>query len=463
MGRKLFLFLLSLCVVVNAQAADETETSAQGEEVMQESEVTAAAADDTKEKLAELDGKLAGMEESYLETKSTVGKLAKLKISGYVQAQFQVAETLGVQTSKAGSKFDTDNQSKFFVRRGRIKFNYNNGLSQYVLQFDASHGGFEIKDAYLSFTEPWLKYFTGTMGIFDRPFGYEISYSSSMRESPERSRIYQDLFPKEREVGARLAFAADRGPLRYINIKGGVFNGVTPLQLDNDTRKDVIGRVGFEIPLRDAGMGIDGGFSGYYGAVTNTDTASGGLAYEMDGKAFKELTGKKGAEFLREYMGLDLQYFLDIPLIGGLTLRGEYLWGVQPGTSSKTSFYQPSAGGAPNGAVYSRNFAGYYLYWVQCWGTRVQSVLKYDAYDPNIDVEGNDVGASGSRTSSADLTFTTFGVGLIYHWDDNLKFMAYYDMPRNEESSNLATTNPYKNFSRDLPDNVFTLRLQYKF
>ena len=41
--------------------------------------------------------------------------------------------------------------------------------------------------------------------------------------------------------------------------------------------------------------------------------------------------------------------------------------------------------------------------------------------------------------------------------------MAYYDMPTNEESSALANADPYKNFSRDLPDDVFTLRLQYKF
>jgi len=439
--------------------------------------ITAVSADEASEKqgtsavaekVSDLEGKLGGLEESYLETQTTVKSLAKLKISGYMQAQFAVPETLGVKTSMAGAKFDAGTSSRFFIRRGRIKFNYNNGLSQYVLQFDASHSGFEIKDAYLSVTEPWLKNFTGTMGIFDRPFGYEISYSSSMRESPERSRVYQTLFPKERETGAKLAFAASEGPLSYFNFKGGVFNGVTPLQLENDNSKDIIGRAGFELPLRDVAMALDGGYSFYTTTrgVKNTDTTGGGsgYAYEMDGSVFKRMAGQKGEKFDRNYYGIDMQYYYDVPVVGGLTIRGEYLWGTQPGTSSSSSFYQPSAGGVPNGSLYSRDFSGYYFYWVQCLGSKLQSVVKYDSYDPNTAVEGDDIGATGSFTSATDLSYATLGLGLIYHWDSNVKFMLYYDMPTNEESSNLkSSSDPYKNFTRDMPDNVLTFRVQYKF
>lgn len=450
--KKLGLLLCGLVLMAQAQAAGDAgpaEASLQ--------------ADETKEKIDAIEGKLGGLEESFLEVKSTVGKLSKLKVSGYMQAQFCVAETLGVATSKSGAKFDSETQTRFFIRRGRLKFAYSNGLSDYVLQFDASSGGFEIKDAYISLTEPWLRNFAATMGIFNRPFGYEIAYSSSSRESPERSRLFQTLFPKEQEIGAQLAFAAGDGPLSFLNVKGGVFNGVTPFQLENDLNKDVIGRIGFEFPLRDAGMGIDGGFSGYYGNVTNTDTLNGGEAYEMDGTGFVRSTGCGGDDFSRKYFGVDLQYYLDIPVIGGATLRGEYLWGLQPGTAKSSSFYQPSAGGVPNGAVYSRNFNGMYFYWVQCWGKKVQSVLKFDMYDPNVDVGGDDIGASGSYTTSTDLKFNTLGLGLIYDWDANVRLMAYYDMPKNETSENLESSNPYKDFSRNLPDNVFTLRVQYKF
>jgi hypothetical protein len=210
-------------------------------------------------------------------------------------------------------------------------------------------------------------------------------------------------------------------------------------------------------------MGIDGGFSTYLGNVTNTDTAGSGTlkgsSYEMDGKVFKKSSGKKGKDFERQYFGFDLQYYLDIPVIGGLTLRSEYVWGLQPGTSSSSSFYQPSSGGTPHGPVYSRNFQGAYLYWVQCWGTKVQSVVKADYYDPNIDVEKHDIGKSGSGTGTADLAYATAGVGLIYNWDANLKFMLYYDIPKNEKSSSLSD----KKYAHDIKDNVFTLRVQYRF
>jgi hypothetical protein len=273
------------------------------------------------------------------------------------------------------------------------------------------------------------------------------------------------------------------------------------LQLDNDGNKDFIGRIGFEIPLRNIGMGIDGGFSTYIGKVTNTDSASvgtktvksidsswvtkvsgvdstgnvkwsasrkrdttftysdKGAAYEMDGKVFKKKIGQNGKDFDRQYFGFDLQYYLDIPVIGGLSLRGEYVWGTQPGTSSSSSFYQPSAGGTPNGAVYTRDFSGAYLYWVQCWGSKVQSVVKYDYYDPNVEVEKDDIGKTGSGTSATDLAYKTYGAGLIYNWDENLKFMFYYDVPRNEKSNSLSD----KKYAHDLKDNVFTLRVQYKF
>lgn len=451
MLRKLMIALPVFFAVIFAQESDNAAVQTESKD------------NSNAEKIAELEGKISGIEESYLETKATVSKLAKLKVSGYLQAQWAVAETLGVSTSMGGTKFDKGTDNRFFVRRGRIKFNYDNGLSQYVLQFDASSGGFEIKDAYLSLKEPWLKNFTATMGIFDRPFGYEISYSSSMRESPERSRVYQTLFPKEREIGAKLAISGDKGLLQYLNFKGGIFNGVTPVQLENDDNKDFIGRLGFEIPIRSAGMGIDGGFSTYLGNVTNTDTGTTGTlkgsSYEMDGNVFKKSAGKKGKDFERQYFGFDLQYYLDIPAIGGLTLRGEYLWGLQPGTSSSSQFYQPSAGNAPNGPVYSRNFQGAYLYWVQCWGTKVQSVVKADYYDPNVDVEKHDIGKSGSGTTATDLAYATAGVGLIYNWDANLKFMFYYDIPKNEKSSSLSD----KKYAHDIKDNVFTLRVQYKF
>jgi hypothetical protein len=49
----------------------------------------------------------------------------KLKISGYVQAQYQKAESDGIE-SFAGGNFGTGIDNRFSIRRGRVKFTFDN-------------------------------------------------------------------------------------------------------------------------------------------------------------------------------------------------------------------------------------------------------------------------------------------------------------------------------------------------
>jgi hypothetical protein len=90
-----------------------------------------------------------------------------------------------------------------------------------------------------------------------------------------------------------------------------------------------------------------------------------------------------------------------------------------------------------------------------------QFSAKYDWYDPYTDVEGDEIGKAVKTgfkpTNATDLKYTTLGLGLAYRWDANVKLTAYWDQVTNEKSANLA------NFTKDLKDNVFTLRLQIKF
>ena len=87
-----------------------------------------------------------------------------------------------------------------------------------------------------------------------------------------------------------------------------------------------------------------------------------------------------------------------------------------------------------------------------------QIVLKYDSYDPNNDLSGDQI------TSLADVAFNTIGLGLIYHWDSNVKFMLYYDMPMNEKCKNVPAKqlNGYS-FATVQPANVLTARIQGAF
>ena len=89
--------------------------------------------------------------------------------------------------------------------------------------------------------------------------------------------------------------------------------------------------------------------------------------------------------------------------------------------------------------------------------TKYKLVVKYEWFDPNTNVDDDIIGAkANSRTSKADIAYTTLGLGVLYDYDDNVRVTAYYDITTNE-STNLA------GYTNDLKDNVFTLRIQYKF
>ena len=96
--------------------------------------------------------------------------------------------------------------------------------------------------------------------------------------------------------------------------------------------------------------------------------------------------------------------------------------------------------------------------YVQNLGDKNQFVVKYDSYDPNTDVNGDQIGqVAAAKLGTGDLKYTTIGLGLVHYWDDNVKFTFYYDSVSNETTRNIAA------FTEDLRDNVFTFRMQYKF
>jgi hypothetical protein len=414
----------------------------------------------TKEEIGELKGAVDGINETVLAMKTTLDALAKIKVSGYIQSQFQLAEAAGV-SSFAGGDFAKGVRSRFLVRRGRFKLMYDNDLNQYVMEVDVTQNGVAIKDAYVWVKEPWLRTFALTTGAFYRPFGFEVSYSSGNRETPEQSRLFQTLFPGERELGAQFEITAENGPLSFFNLKAGVFNGVLNNANENDDNKDFIGRAGVTLPFEDQSLALDGGLSLYDGKVTSNskfvesiDKTSPVGRYHVDSVA-----SNAGNTYGRIYYGADLQLYYDLPSIGGLSLRGEYISGQQPGTAASNSFYNPGSTVTP---LYMRNFRGWYITYMQNIGLKNQFLIKYDVLDPNSDVSGSEIGATGTNLTAADIQYSTLGLGWIYYWSENVKFVTYYDMPVNEKISSNAS-GPLSPFKEDVNDNVLTLRVQYKF
>lgn len=323
----------------------------------------------------ELKGRVESLTEAFTEARNILEVLSRMKFSGYIQGQFlhserSVDETTGVAATR--------NLDQFSVRRARVKFTYQmTPTSRFVLQPDVSSSGVTLKDGYVELTEPWTLWrHTLTAGQFNWPFGFEVMYSSSSREMPERSLVVRTLFPGERDRGVMLSGI---GLNERLNYRIAVVNGTgTTQSFDFNKRKDVVGRVGYTVGPVDLAASI------YRGAEL---VSLGGLT--------------AGREFDKQRAGIDVQW---ITPITGLGLRGEYIRGVQPPVP-----------GTPATAARAADVNGWYVYAIQNVGTRHQFVARADEYDPDTDRSGNGT--------------LTIGGSYIFHWDANSKVMVAYEQP----------------------------------
>ena len=376
--------------------------------------------------------------------------LQKFKVSGYIQTQYQWGEEAADLKVGSGNESSGKSFNRIGIRRGRIKFAYEEGLASGVFQIDLTEKGIGFKDVYMKIKDPWAGTNSFKAGIFDRPFGYEISYSSSQRESPERSMIFQTLFPDERDMGAAfIGQVSKQSPWHFLKLEAGLFAG-NGIKEETDSKKDFIGHLSAHNFFKSGGKwGV--GISYYNGGVyQGTENI-----YSMKGNAFvlNSEVSNKGKFAKREYFGADAQFSLASG--AGITqLRGEYLFGKQPGVKENSK--SPNTSTLIATDTYIREFRGGYFMLVQDIGRLpFSAVVKYDWYNPNTKVSGNEIGKNG--TAEGDISYNTLGLGFLWNTSDSLRLQVYYEIVKNETSENIAT------YSQDRNDNVFTLRLQYKF
>ena len=159
----------------------------------------------------------------------------------------------------------------------------------------------------------------------------------------------------------------------------------------------------------------------------------------------------------RHYYGADVQLKLKHGW-GETEWRAEYWFGTQPGTSASSANpgSLPSSNGVPV-PTYVRHFSGAFFYFLQnIINTKNQLVIKYDWYDPNIKVKKLDIGKGTSNLSSADIRYSTLGIGYAYYFNPQTKILFYYDFVKNEGTL-------LSGYTKDQKDDVFTCRLQFRF
>lgn len=374
---------------------------------------------------------------SKLEAK--VEQFGKLRFSGYVQTQWTWNH----------ADVPTGDQNDFSIRRGRLKAAYANQYGEAVVQIDVTEEGVDVKDAYLKLQAPSVKWVALRGGVFNRPFGREIAYSSSRRESAERSRVFQTLFPKERDLGVELIFNGRPNTLlQPLSLNIGLFAGNGGQAKETDSRKDFIGHLAYN--RRQMGWEYGLGLSLYAGGVRLAGDEQQ-KAYRFTNGAFVENIGLEPGDYAkRQYYGVDGQVGVQ-SVLGKTSLRGEYLWGKQPGAEGDSK----SPTGAITSDIYLRNFNGYYLQLAHdIAASKHTVVLKYDAYDPNTKVDKNECRTKG------DIAYATLGFGWLYRANQNVRVMCYYEINSNEKVANDVVDAKY---AKNLKDDRFTLRLQYAF
>ena len=392
---------------------------------------------DAEKKVEELKSQLEGMDETVKGLETDVAGLKKIKVSGYLQINWEKSEKVsGLSTDPYDAKDYV--KSRFRVRRSRVKVNYDAGSTQFVVQGDFSNAGFELKDAYLEFQERWTKYFAVRLGVFNRP-NYEVEYSSSQRESPERSSVVRALYPGERDLGAMLTFA----PQDLFTMQLAAFNtsyqGTYKQQNPNFgdypyyymallTKSFVLGDLGLDV-------GVHGRFGNIRANTTKviaSDSPTSGTARVID-----STSTKVGDGVGRNWFGVEAQLYYDF--FGGMKLLGEYITGSDANEISTT-------GASP---IRKRDFSGYYVMLVKNLGTDFQFAAKYDSYNPTTKIGESVIDAT------SELAVSTVGLGLHNYTFPNVRLTLWYDM--------ISTKTNDRILKEDPKDNLLTFRAQYKF
>lgn len=388
-----------------------------------------------------------------------------IRISGYIQPQFQIAEEKGAKNFSGGD-FAPNVNNRFMLRRGRIRFDYihfdtsHRPSVQFVFQFDGTERGVFIRDFWGRIYENKYKLFAFTAGMFARPFSYELNLSSSDREAPERGRMSQILMRTERDLGAMISFEPRirNHPLRYLKIDAGLFNGQGLTATgDYDSHKDFISRLGLKtfpvirnVNLSLAASYLNGGILQSTKYVYRIDNSISNKTFHID-----SAVSNIGKTAPRKYYGADMQ--VKIKNRKGFTeFRAEYITGRQ--TSFENTSETPGALPTNNlTPFYIRKFNGAYFYFLQhIFSTRHQLVIKYDWYDPNSDVKKMEIGSAGTNVNEANIKYSTLGFGYINYIQENFKLVFWYDNIVNEKTQ-------IPGYTSDLKDNVFTCRLQFRF
>ena len=411
--------------------------------------------DSLKQSLDEHTMKFGDIDERLATIESDLAKLTKIKLSGYIQAQYDMYDFQDDKGPVGTTLAPVTNS--FYIRRARMKFSYETleGI-KFVLQPDFAVDKVSLKDAYVVLNDRWfMQTYSLTVGQFNR-INYDVEFTSNTREFLERSRMTNVLYPNERDLGAKLEANFMTKYQFPLKLQLAIFNGnfgtgaIANQVRDVDSNKDVMARATYSFQFPSKGLGIDIGAHGYFGStkvlpppVTNPVTPPTVFS-DQDNNNFTPIAG---TTLKKDWFGAEVQIYYDF--LGGTSLKGEYISGTTSGSTNPLVTYSAFA------ANKVRKFDGFYLSFTKNIGKYLQAAIRYDSFDPNSKLSGSDV------TRVDDLKYNTWTFAWQYFYDENVKIVLGYTMPLNEKSDLVA--GDYASINKDKKDNIFSIRLQARF
>lgn len=426
---KLCLFILSILLIVLSLSLNNI--------FAQESKMT----------FDELKAKVEGIDKNVNNILNDITGIKKLKITGFVQFQFEKTESgkgfnhgSGNYSINPYDSTDKKVQARYRIRRNFIKLEYNAGMAQLVAQMDFSNEKYSLKDAYISITDPWLKYFSLRTGVFYRP-SYDVQSSPANMETLERTYTSSILYPGERDLGAMLTVNPDK----MFNLQLAAFNntygGQTKQFYPNFNSEPFyyMARLTKDFMFKDIGLGFSiGGHARIGNVVANTNKI---IESENNSKIIDTTSVAKGDKIARNWFGLEAQLYIDV--LDGIKLAGEYLFGSNIDEESLDNSTKEAS------PIRKRDFSGFYAVLGVSFLDEWMLAGRYESFNPNTKISEDNI------IDAKDLSYSTVGFGIHNTSFTNVRLSLWYDMNMTQKQKTIMINDPV--------DNLLTLRVQFKY
>lgn len=379
------------------------------------------------------------------------------KVTGYVQAQYEGHQDSEDQLQQGGALL---NQNRFLLRRTRLKVSRDWKYGGAMIELDANtvrgpaiglqHA--EVSLAYRNRDSTPLVQFT--MGLFDNPFGREVTESPRERPFMERSFASRAFFPAEPDLGLRISGQAAWFRYSVAVVNGQPLGDRTGFILqDPNSHKDVLGRVGVDVhpvePVRViAGASVLNGKGFHPGSDATKSTLGWRDNISEDGVVqVPEIVGVPGLaqqsskNFERWLLGVDLGCQVTSKF-GTTHVYGEFSLGSN--MDRNVFIADPTTSG------FDARELGYYLSAYQEFNWGGIAGFRFDQYNPNSDFIDSRFGKSVPQTE----TVTTYSPLIGFQIQHKSRLVAEYDIVRDSMARDALGV------PTDKKNNFWTIRLQ---